>query len=72
MYDNYEDNQRFIDDARARGVAPCKGLDTFVYHDPKSREFMLVAGHPDSIRLPGEIIDDYESLCGIGEAVDVR
>ncbi|CDQ12061.1 protein of unknown function [Acidithiobacillus ferrivorans] len=54
MYDNLQENQGFIDDAKARG------LDTLAYHDQKSQGFMLVAGHPDSIRLLGEILDDYE------------
>lgn len=66
MFDDMHDNQSFIDDAKARG------LDTLAYHDPKSREFLLVAGHPYSIRLLGEIIDDYEMVCAVVEAMDTE
>ena len=57
MYDNMQDNQQFIDDARDRGE------DTFMYMDQKSGECLLVSGDPESIRRLGEIIDDYETVC---------
>lgn len=56
MHNNLQDNQSFIDDAKTRG------LDTLAYHDPKSQEFMLLAGHPESVRLLGEVLDDYEAM----------
>ncbi|MFA6180519.1 hypothetical protein HF292_009835 [Acidithiobacillus ferruginosus] len=61
MHDNLQDNQRFIDDAKM-----C-GLDTLAYHDRKSHGFMLLAGHPESIRILGEILDDYETMWGMAE-----
>jgi len=63
MHNNLQDNQSFIDDAKSRG------LDTLAYHDPKSQEFMLLAGHPESIRLLGEILDDYEAMCVMAEEI---
>ncbi len=61
MHDNLQDNQSFIDDAKSRG------LDTLAYHDRKSQGFMLVAGHPESIKMLGEILDDYELMWGMAE-----
>ena len=61
MVDNNQDNQRFIDDAKARGE------DTFMYMDAKIGECLLVSGSAASIRLLGEIVDDYEMVC---EAVE--
>jgi len=67
MHDNLQDNQRFIDDAKSRG------LDTLAYHDRKSQGFLLVAGHPESIRALIGILDDYEMMCGIvGEIMDTE
>jgi ABC-type Fe3+-hydroxamate transport system substrate-binding protein len=63
MYDNQIDNQRFIDAARERGE------DTFMYIDPKSGECLLVSGSAASIRLLGEIVDDYEMVCEVVEGV---
>lgn len=63
MHNNLQDNQSFIDDAKTRG------LDTLAYHDPKSQEFMLLAGHPESVRLLGEILDDYEAMCEMAEEI---
>ncbi|MEB8536568.1 hypothetical protein AAE485_01640 [Acidithiobacillus ferriphilus] len=63
MHNNLQDNQSFIDDAKTRG------LDTLAYHDPKSQEFMLLAGHPESVRLLGEILDDYEAMCEMADAI---
>ncbi|MBU2765583.1 hypothetical protein HAP94_05085 [Acidithiobacillus ferrivorans] len=54
-------NQSFIDDAKKRG------LDTLAYLDPKSQEFMLLAGHPESVRRLGKILDDYEVNTKPGE-----
>jgi len=59
MYDNQIENQRFIDAARERGE------DSFMYMDPKSGECLLVSGSPASIKLLGEIVDDYEMVCEI-------
>ncbi len=56
MMESQEKNQEFIDAAKARGE------DTFIYHDVKSGEFLLVSGNPESIRLLTEIIDDYELM----------
>lgn len=64
MHDNTQDNQQFIDAARERGE------DTFMYMDPKSGECLLVSGGAASIRLLGEIIDDYEMVCAVVEAID--
>ncbi|MHB1659396.1 MAG: hypothetical protein ACYCRF_08850, partial [Acidithiobacillus sp.] len=64
MYDNTQDNQQFIDAARERGE------DTFMYMDPKSGECLLVSGSASGIKLLGEIVDDYEMLCAVVEAVD--
>ena len=66
MHDNTQDNQQFIDAARERGE------DTFMYMDPKSGECLLVSGSPESIRLLGEILDDYELLCAVVESVDTE
>ena len=63
MHDNLQDNQSFIDDAKSRG------LDTLAYHDRKSQGFMLLAGHPESIRILGEILDDYETMWGMAEEI---
>lgn len=63
MHNNLQDNQSFIDDAKTRG------LDTLAYHDPKSQEFMLLAGHPESVRLLGEILDDYEARCEMADEI---
>ncbi len=63
MHDNTMENQRFIDDARNRGE------DTFMYMDTKSGECLLVSGSPGSIRLLGEIVDDYEMVCAVVEGV---
>jgi len=54
MADISTDNQQFIDAAEARGE------ETFMYKDPRSGEFLLVSGSPESIRLLVDIIDDYE------------
>lgn len=64
MHDNPLDNQSFIDAAKARGE------DSLMYKDLKSENFLLVSGSPDSIRLLGEIIDDYEMVCAALEAMD--
>ncbi|MEB8476595.1 hypothetical protein [Acidithiobacillus ferriphilus] len=64
MHNNLQDNQSFIADAKARE------LDTLAYHDTKSQEFMLVAGHPESIKLLNEILDDYEMVCAVVAAID--
>jgi hypothetical protein len=64
MHNNLQDNQSFIDDAKSRG------LDTLAYQDPKSQEFMLLAGHPESVRLLGEILDDYEMVYAVVAAID--
>ena len=64
MHDNLQDNQQFIDDARERGE------DTFMYMDPKSGECLLVSGSAASIKLLGEIVDDYEMVCTVVEAID--
>ena len=64
MHDNTQDNQQFIDAARERGE------DTFMYMDPKSGECLLVSGSAASIKLLGEIVDDYEVACAVVEAVD--
>jgi hypothetical protein len=66
MQNNLQDNQKFIDDARERGE------DTFMYMDPKSGECLLVSGSAASIRLLGEIVDDYETVCAVVEAVDTE
>lgn len=58
------DSQSFLNDAQTRG------LDTFSYQDPKTQAFLLVAGCPESIRLLGEILDDYELLCEVAETID--
>ena len=63
MHDNMSDNQSFIDAARARGE------DTFMYLDPKSGECLLVSGSAASIKLLGEIVDDYEMVCEVAEGV---
>ncbi|MBU2794458.1 hypothetical protein HAQ01_13945 [Acidithiobacillus thiooxidans] len=57
MYESLQENQGFIDDAKARG------LDVLVYHD-RSKGFMLLAGHPESIQVLGDILKDYEALTG--------
>ena len=59
MYDNQIENQRFIDAARERGE------DSFMYMDPISGECLLVSGSASSIKLLGEIVDDYEMVCEI-------
>ncbi len=64
MHDNTQDNQQFIDAARGRGE------DTFMYMDQKSGECMLVSGSATSIKLLGEIVDDYEMVCAVVEAID--
>jgi len=68
MYDNQMDNQRFIDAARERGE------DSFMYMDPGSGECLLVSGSASSIKLLGEIVDDYEMVCevvaGVVEEMD--
>ena len=64
MYDDIHDNQRFIDAARERGE------DTFMYMDAKSGECLLVSGRAASIKLLSEIVDDYEMVCAVVEAVD--
>lgn len=61
MFNDMHDNQRFIDAARERGE------DTFMYLDAKSGECLLVSGSAASIKLLGEIVDDYEMVC---EAVE--
>ena len=66
MHDNTQDNQQFIDAARERGE------DTFMYMDPKSGECLLVSGGAASICLLSEIVDDYEMLCAVVEAVDAE
>ena len=70
MFDNMHDNQRFIDAAKARGE------DSFMYMDAKSGECLLVSGSAASIKLLGEIVDDYEMVCevveGIGLEMDLR
>ena len=53
MFNDMHDNQRFIDAARERGE------DTFMYLDAKSGECLLVSGSAASIKLLGEIVDDY-------------
>ena len=63
MYEEY-DNQRFIDAARERGE------DTFMYMDQKSGECLLVSGGAASIQLLSEIVDDYEMVCAVVEAID--
>ena len=63
MSDNTQDNQRFIDAARERDE------DTLMYMDSKSGEGFLVSGSPASIRLLGEIIDDYELLNEVAQDV---
>lgn len=55
MYESLKENQGLIDDAKARG------LDVLVYHD-RSKGFMLLAGHPESIQVLGDILKDYEAL----------
>ncbi|MBU2758826.1 hypothetical protein [Acidithiobacillus sulfurivorans] len=55
MYESLQENQGFIDDAKARG------LDVLVYHD-RIKGFMLLAGHPGSIQVLGDILKDYEVL----------
>ncbi|MHB1494152.1 MAG: hypothetical protein ACYCUY_01705 [Acidithiobacillus sp.] len=64
MHDNTQDNQQFIDAARERGE------DTFMYMDPKSGECLLVSGGAASIKLLSEIVDDYEMVCAVVEAID--
>ena len=64
MHDNTQDNQQFIDAARERGE------DTLMYMDPKSGECLLVSGGAASIKLLSEIVDDYEMVCAVVEAVD--
>ena len=64
MHDNLQENQRFIDAAKARGE------DTFMYMDPKSGECLLVSGGAASIKLLSEIVDDYEMVCAVVEAID--
>ncbi|MBN6739499.1 hypothetical protein JKG47_02915 [Acidithiobacillus sp. MC6.1] len=66
MYDNTQDNQRFIDAARERGE------DTLMYLDPKSGEGFLVSGSPAGIRLLGEIIDDYELISEVVENIAIE
>ena len=63
MYDNIQDNQRFIDAARERGE------DTLMYMDSKSGDCLLVSGSAASIRLLGEMIDDYEMAHGVIEEI---
>ena len=63
MADNEMDEQQFIDAARERGE------DTFTYTDPRSGERLLVSGSPASIRLLGEIVDDYRMVCEVVEGV---
>ena len=63
MHDNLQENQQFIDDAKARG------LDTLVYHDRKGQSFLLLAGHPASIRALSGILDDYETMWGMAEEI---
>ena len=57
MFDDMHDNQRFIDAAKSRGE------DTLMYMDAKSGECLLVSGSASSIKLLGEIVDDYEMVC---------
>ncbi len=64
MHDNIQDNQQFIDAARVRDE------DTFMYMDPKSGGCLLVSGSASSIKLLGEIVDDYEMLCEVVAAID--
>ena len=66
MHNNLQDNQKFIDDARERGE------DTFMYMDPKSGECLLVSGSAASIKLLSEIVDDYEMVCAVVEAMDTE
>lgn len=54
MYDQMEDNQRFIDAAKSRGE------NVLMYMHPTDGETFLVSGSPQSIGLLGKIIDDYE------------
>ena len=63
MHDNIEDNQRFIDAAQERGE------DTLMYMDSKSGECLLVSGSPASIRLLGEMLDDYEMVHEVIEEI---
>ena len=77
MRGNLQENQGFINDARARG------LDVLAYYDWKSQRLhsakepdpgmglrlMLLAGHPESIRILGEILDDYETMWGMAEKI---
>ncbi|MEY2341445.1 hypothetical protein AB4090_04960 [Acidithiobacillus sp. IBUN Pt1247-S3] len=66
MHDNLQDNQRFIDDARQRG------LDTLAYHDRKGQSFLLLAGHPESIRALSGILDDYETMWEMAEEIMIK
>ncbi|MBU2759950.1 hypothetical protein [Acidithiobacillus sulfurivorans] len=54
MYDQMEDNQRFIDAAKGRGE------DVLMYLHPKTAETILVSGSPQSVAMLGKMIDDYE------------
>ena len=63
MAEKEMDRQQFIDAARERGE------DTFMYTEPKSGECLLVSGSPASIRLLGEILDDYRMVCEVVEGV---
>jgi hypothetical protein len=63
MFDSTAENQQFIDAAAARGE------DTFMYKDPKSGEFLLVSGSPESIRMLVEIMDDYELMSEVAEDI---
>ena len=66
MFDDMHDNQRFIDAARARGE------DTLMYMDAKSGECLLVSGSAASIKLLGEIVDDYEMVCEVVEGIGLE
>ena len=66
MHNNIQDNQQFIDAARERGE------DTFMYMDSKSGECLLVSGSAASIKVLGEIVDDYEMVCEVVEAIDTE
>lgn len=66
MHNNPLDNQSFIDAAKRRSE------DSLMYKDIKSENFLLVSGSQDSIRLLGEIIEDYEMACAALESVDLQ
>ncbi|MHB1641025.1 MAG: hypothetical protein ACYCS8_00010 [Acidithiobacillus sp.] len=66
MHDNTQDNQQFIDAARARGE------DTFMYMDKKSGECLLVSGSASSIKVLGGIVDHYEIVCEVVEAINTE